>query len=235
MNDLYQSDEWKRLAGTERAQLLLVVEGLKKGAVVEGNWTFFIDIIKKNGLDYQLYTDKYGLNPVFVVARTNDIHEESRKYITLPKNANRHDYHKIIGWLLGYPECCTAEYIRERTPEQRMAEQKKQHHLSYKFGQELTDMITNKGNYPEIFDYRPPSFTPCGIDCPEAIRLLASYKDAIDTLDPEAGRELVYFNRKSFPEELVHKDYLLQERIRRIMDNRLEFLRKSVNNICVTR
>jgi len=85
-----------------------------------------------------------------------------------------------------------------------------------------------KKNYPDIFDYRPPSFTPCGIECPEATRVLTSWKEAIDTLDPDSGKELVLFNRQDFPEREVHADYLKAEWDRRRLEYRLESLRRSV-------
>ena len=228
MNQLYLCEEWKSLSKLDRAQFLLVVEGLKKGAIIEENWTSVIDIIKMTGLGYELSKGKYYLNPVIVVAKPEDLQEHNRLYLTLPKHATRDDFDKIEGWLLGYPECCTVEYVKERTPEQKRAQRNGQRHLSYKFGQELDAQIKAKGSYPEIFDYRPPSFTPCGIKCPEATRVLTSWKQVIDTLDSEAGKELVYFNRRDFPERLAHQEYLRQENQRRSLEYRFEMLRRSL-------
>lgn len=228
MSNLYHSEEWKSLEEIDRAQLLLVIEGLKKGTIIGGNWTSFIGILKEGGLGYELNTDKYRLDPVVMVAKSEDLAEANHRYITLLERGSEDEFHKISGWLLGYPECCTEEYVKERTPEQRKAERNGQRYLGYKFGQELDTQIRTKGTYSEIFDYRPPSFTPCGIECPEAIRVLTSWKDAIDTLDPEAGKEVIYFNRNGFPERLVHKEYLQQEGQKRNLEYRLEMLRKSV-------
>ncbi len=228
MNILYQSVEWKSLEEIDRAQLLLVIEGLKRGAIIGGNWTSFMDILEKTGLGYELNTDNYQLDPVVVVAKPEDLAEVNHRYLTLPERLNGDEFHKISGWLLGYPECCTEEYVKERTLEQRKAQRKGQRHLSYKFGQELDARIRTKGSYPGIFDYRPPSFTPCGVGCPEATRVLNSWKEAIDTLDPEAGKELIYFNRHNFPERLAHKEYLQQERQKRSLGYRLEMVRRSV-------
>lgn len=139
------------------------------------------------------------------------------------------DVHKIAGWLLGYPACCTAEYVKERTPEQKKAARNRKHHLTYRFGQELTDLIQTQGSYPEVFDYRPPSFTPCSITCAEAINVLTSWKEAFDTLDPEAGQEIVHFNRSDFPERLAYRDYLQQEWQRRSLEYKLTVLKKHVS------
>ena len=229
MRELYTSPEWKNLDEIDRSQLLLVIEGLKRGTIIYGNWTTFMDIIKKNDLDYKLNTSKYRLKPVVVVARSDDLQEINRRYLSLAAGTHGLGFHKISGWLLSYPECCTAEYVKKRTPDQQTAKNNKVHHLSYKFGQELDAMIRTVGNYPEIFDYRPPSFTPCGINCPEAIRILTDWKNAIDDLDPDAGKELVYFNRKELPERSAHKDYLAQEFERRSLEHKLEFLRRSIS------
>ena len=76
----------------------------------------------------------------------------------------------------------------------------------------------------QIFDYRPPSFTPCSVNCPEATKTLESWKDAIDSLDLEAGKELVYFNRNSYPERIAHGKYLEIEGSRRRLKAKLRFL-----------
>jgi hypothetical protein len=225
MNNLYESDEWKSLNKIDRAQLLLVIEGLKRGTIISGNWTSFMDILKKSGLAYTLNTDKNELDPIVVVAKPEDLTEQTRRYLTLPEKVNIDEFHKISGWLLGYPECCTEEYIKDRTHEQMKESRNGQRHLSYKFGKELDELIRTERNYPDIFDYRPPSFTPCGIECPEATKVLTSWKDAIETLDPEAGKDLVYFHRQGFPERLAHKEYLIEEGRKRNLENRLWMIR----------
>jgi hypothetical protein len=202
----------------------LVIEGLKRGTIIGGNWTSFMDILKKTGLDYNLNTNKYRLDPVVAVAKKEDLAEASHRYLTLPENPVGTDYHGVTGWLLGYPVCCTEEYVKKRTSEQVIAKMKGYNHLSYKFGKELDAKINAEGSYPDIFDYRPPSFTPCSINCPEATKVLSSWKDAIETLDPEAGKEIVYFNRRSYPQGLAHKKYLEDEWSRR----KLEWISKSL-------
>ena len=223
---LFNGPEWKSLDKIDRAQLLLVLEGLKRGTIISGNWTSFMDILEKTGLVYKLNTNQHRLNPVVMVARPENLLEYNRRVLTLPENSSRDDFHEIAGWFLGYPTCCTDEYLKERTPEQMKADENGKRHLSYRLGQELDAAIKNGGTYPDVLDYRPPSFTPCTINCPEATKVLASWKEAIDRLDPEAGKELVYFNRRSFPERLVHKESLDQERQRRNLEFMLESLRR---------
>lgn len=226
MKNMYNSKEWKALNKIDRAQLLLVLEGLKKGTIVMGNWTSFRDILNKTGLDYKLNTNKYRLNPVFVVARPEDLRKATHQYLILPENASRADFHRITGELLGYPKCCTEEYIKERTTEQIRDERNGKFYLSYNFGKELESKIKSDGTYPEIFDYAPPSFTPCSINCPEAVKMLSSYKEAINTLDPEAAKELIYLNRNSTPERFAHKEYLKLEDSKRSLEYKLSKLRE---------
>lgn len=228
MENIYKTKEWKSLNEIDRAQLLLVIEGLKKGTIIGGNWTPFMDILKKTGLEYKLNTNRYRLNPVAIVAKKEDLEEATHRILTIPINSNGKEFHEITGWLLGYPECCTEEYLKERTPKQKLAKINGFHYLSYNFGKELDNLIKSKGSYPEIFDYVPPSFTPCKIECPQATKILSSWKKAIDTLDPEAGKELVYFNRSDIPQSLAHKEYLKKEGQKRKLENRLEFLRRNI-------
>ncbi|MBI2549065.1 DUF483 domain-containing protein [Candidatus Woesearchaeota archaeon] len=226
--NLYKRMEWQSLKKIERAQLLLVIEGLKRGAIIEGNWTYFMDILAQTGLSYVLDTSEYSLYPVVKVTQPETLEEFNRGCLTLSAKTTVAEYNRILGWLLNYPECCTQEFVKEKTHEQKEAKRKGQCHLSYKFGQELDAKIKAEGNYPDIFDYRPATFTPCGIECPEATKVLTSWKEAIDALDPEAGRELVYYNRLSLPQRLAHKEYLHQERQRRGLECRLQLLRESV-------
>lgn len=227
MENIYKSKEWKSLEEVDRAQLLLVMEGLKRGTIIGGNYTSFMDILRKSGLDYKLNTDKLNLNPVAMVAKPEILKEVTHRVLTLPKYSNESDFHKTMGWFLSYPECCTEEYVKERTPEQKLAQKNGQTHLGYRFGRELDTKVKSEGSYPEIFDYAPPSFTPCSIECPEATKILSSWKEAIDTLDPEAAKELVYFNRNDYPNMLAHREYMKAENSRRNLEAKLNFLRRT--------
>lgn len=228
MENLYKSNEWKSLDKVDRAQLLLVIEGLKKGTIIGGNYTSFMDILKKTGLDYKSNFDKRLLHPVFEIAKPEVLAEKTHRLLSLPKYATSFDYYRVIGDFLGYPECCIKEYSRERTPAEKEAGRiPGKRHLTYRFGQELDNAIKSGGKYPDVFDYVPPSFTPCSINCPEATKTLASWKDAIETLDPEAGKELVYFNRNDYPQLLAHQNYLKEEDAKRNLERKLLMLRRN--------
>ena len=81
MNNIYKSNEWNTLNKLDRAQLLLVIEGLKRGTIIGGNHTSLMDILKKTGLSYRLNSNKYSLNPAVVIAKEKDLAEESHRYI----------------------------------------------------------------------------------------------------------------------------------------------------------
>ena len=98
MGNLYKENEWRSLEKIDRARLLLVVEGLKRGTIVGGNWTSFMNTLKKTGLDYELNTDRYRLDPVIVIAKSEDLVEANRRDLTLPESANGADFHKINGF-----------------------------------------------------------------------------------------------------------------------------------------
>ena len=51
MSNLYQSEEWNSLDKIDRAQFLLVREGLKRGTIITYAG-FDEELIKKSGLDY---------------------------------------------------------------------------------------------------------------------------------------------------------------------------------------
>lgn len=214
MKDIYKSDDWKSLDKTDRAQLLLVMEGVKRGAMIRGNYTSFMRILEKAGLDYELNSDKYSLRPVFTVGKTEDIKEGGRKDLMLPKNAKAGESHKINGWFLSYSACCTEQYIKKGISIKKEIELYKsgKDHLSCKFGREISGQMEKEGSYSEIFNYLVPSFTPCGIDCEESKKLLTKWKDVLEANDPEAAKELVRFNKIEFakmvPEIKANSDYL---------------------------
>lgn len=229
-NKLYQSEDWQSLDKIDRAELLLVIEGLRKGALVGGNWTSFMRILEKTGLSYEEPRIKYRLNPTFYVGKEKDLLELKSKFISLPENSGIEDIWRINGEFLSYPSCCIREYSRDRTPEEESAKkQKRTNHLRHRFGRGLDDRIKSEGRYPDIFDYRPTSFTPCGITCQESIGLLTAWKSAITTLDPQAAEELVLFNRGQKPQRLAHKDLINKEIDKRELEYKIMMIRHSTS------
>lgn len=231
MHPLYDSATWQSFENVDRAQLLLVLEGLKRGTIIEGS-TSFQKIITNAGLVSEQVSPQYRLYPTFLVARKEDIEEKRLQRFHLFQGPQRKDlsidFHKIGGWILSYPACCTEEYARERTLEEEKYRMERKHHLTYLFGRQLTALIEKGEEYSELFDYRPPSFTPCSIECPSALELLASWKHALDTYDPEAAKGLKRFNRQGYPERLAHEEFWEQEKIRQREEWKLRQLRSSI-------
>lgn len=230
MGGLYKSEEWKLLDKIGRAQLLLVIEGLKRGtSYAFGDQKSLMEILERTGLGHALSTrDAQSLDPMMLIARPDDLQERARRQLALPENADIADFSRVDGWVLGYPGCCVEDYVRKRTPEEVKAFRSGKRHLIYNFNRGLEALIKSQGGYSDIFDFRPPHFTPCAIDCPDATKSLTSWKDAIESLDPEAGRELVYANRSFPPSCLAHGDYLQVEGAKRSLEYRTEFIRRSI-------
>ena len=195
---LYDSSEWKSLDAVERAQLLLVIEGLKRGAIIRGNWNGFLDIVRGAGLEYKLESKPDSAQHIFSVAKKEVFEEVARRESHL-ENACADDYHRIDGWMLSYPSCCVEAYISKQS----------------RFGHELSDTIKKEGKYPEVFDYLPPPFTPCSLYCKEAITTLTNWKKTLDKNDPQAANELIYFNRIHPPARFAHQKYLQKEEQKR--------------------
>lgn len=196
MTDLYKTDEWKSLSWIDRAQLLLVMEGLKRGTTIEGS-SKLIDIAKKAGLECKVRGSKYDLFPVIDVARPEVLAEEARAMLTAPQNADKKCFDLINGRFYGYPQCCVEEYVRKPTKEEIQAARNGQRNMSYRFGRELTEQMAEGEKYPEVLDYRVPSFTPCSVNCQNSTEILANWKNALETLDPDAAEQLKAFNKKS--------------------------------------
>ena len=131
----YKEDGWNALDPVDRAQLLLVIEGAKPGTIIGANHTTFKEITKSAGLVYSFNTQPLLLGPVVEVARPEEMAKYQMGLMMLPERATEDDYHKAVGAFLGYPACCTEEYVRERTPEQRAAARRGARHMSYRFGQ----------------------------------------------------------------------------------------------------
>jgi hypothetical protein len=196
-NDIYKTKEWKKIRELSRAQLLLVVEGLKRGTIIDGDTQGFDEVIQQAGLTARLNSAPGSKRRVVRVATREDL-DRYDELSTAPTN-DINDFHKINAWFLGYPDCCLEEYIAPRTGEQAQAKEKREHGMTYTFGQEIIAIRVEGGEYHPSFNYRPPSFTPCSTKCDTAINLLHSWKEALETNDPKAAAALVGFNIMNAP------------------------------------
>ncbi|OHA05216.1 MAG: hypothetical protein A2934_05320 [Candidatus Sungbacteria bacterium RIFCSPLOWO2_01_FULL_47_10] len=204
--EVYESNEWKSLNSIDRAQLLLVAEGIKPGTYIGGDFTHFQKIVEKLGLDFSFNSDPRRLKPVYTVATREAHNELQRKYLTLPERIPRGTYWKIDGEFLGYPECDIEEYsnpqknIEKRDIKDVPGGRKKRiSNFEYECGR-----LTNYEDYPEEMHYRPPAYTPCGVRCEKARAMLKKYKEVLEASDPEAAKGLRKFNLRSELKNLSH-------------------------------
>lgn len=230
--EVYQSPEWKDLPKLDRAQLLLVAEGAKRGTFISGNFTSFLKVVEKMGLAYKRNTENWDMEPIYEVASPEVLSEFYHKLITLPEKAPEDETHRIQGWFLGYPECCTEEYIDptinrdEITEKHGEKEAEKITNVDY----EARQLIESEKPYPKELDYRPPTYTPCSATCPSALSMLRTWKQLLDAADPEAAEQLKQRNWQSEPYLTIHQEDLDQKEEERIQQDKLRFLKESTSD-----
>ena len=176
--DLYKTNEWKSLDEIDRAQLLLVIEGLKRGTIIRGNRSSFLRILNYTGLNYRIEGTEQLIFPVMRVSFPNILSDFKQKL------RNGEEYHRTNEWFLGYPECCVDRYIESRRTSVDTT------------GQFLTELHERRrsGNLPPQTKYKHSGFLPCRIDCTESLDKFEQYGEALERLDPEAASEVVYWN-----------------------------------------
>lgn len=201
----YTTPAWRSLRPIiNRAQLLLVIEGVKRGARITLNYGEAETILAENGLDCLRDTTRwisasphYGLLVHYeAIAKPKVLDEYIERANQQEERQADGFYHRLNGWLLGYPACCIEEYIKPAVSKEKSVSGQR----LVRFAKELKDVISATGSYPEELNYRPPSFTPCSIACEQASPLLKSWQEALERLDPEAATALKDFNRKEYPE-----------------------------------
>jgi hypothetical protein len=178
--NFYKTKEWLKIKKLDRAQLLLVLENLKRGTIIYRTKNIE-NLFNKTKISYQTYSGvKRGS---LLIAR--------QKYLDKFNKDSRS--HEMNGWILSYPACCTAEYARKRTPTEKKHQLTDTHHKSYTFGKQ----IEKTKKIPEHLFYLVPSLTPCKIDCKKTKKLLTYWMKRLKRLDPEAAKALKQFNEKS--------------------------------------
>lgn len=214
--EIYQSPEWRELPKLDRAQLVLVAEGVKPGTIISGNVTSFQKIVEQMGLATRRNTESWDLDPVYEVASPEVLSERYRELVALPEEASPDALHQLNGKFLGYPECCTEEYVNPSG----------QREVS-KFEYEATQLIAEDKMYPEELDYRPPAYTPCSATCSHALAALKTWKQLLEQADPEAAQRLQRFNWQSEPFRSVHREMIDEEEAAELIEEKKRFLRKS--------
>lgn len=230
--DIYKSDEWKKFPPIRRAQLLLVAEGVKSGAIIGGDFSGFKDIVEKMGLEARLTTHPLWLDPVYRVSTPDVMARFFRNTVTPELELQKGDYWRIEGELLGYPECCIEEYSNpQKNIEARRKSAPNKNSIPSNLDFEMEQLFKEGKPYPEELDFRPPTFTPCSVHCEKALKMLRKYKEVLESADPEAAKALKEFQWRGDVEKKFHKNDMGEidnkEREEREKE-RLDFLRKSV-------
>lgn len=226
--EVYQSPEWQALPSIDRAQLLLVAEGLKPGTIIGGNFTGFQKIIERLGLDTHLNSESNELNPVYEVATPEAMDTYYHQLVNLPEKAPEGEHHRITGRFLGYPACCTEEYITPQKNREAITRAYPDTHEEIPNVEYEARQLVEQGKpYPEELDYAPPTFTPCSAACEHALARLTKWRGALQAGDPIAARDLQLFNWQSEPYRSEHAQELETMESDEATAEKLNFLRKS--------
>ncbi len=227
--EVYKSPEWKSLDPIDRAQLLLVTEGARPGAIIGGDFTSFQKIVEKMDLATHLNSEDWELGPVYEVARPEILSQRYRELVSLSEKTPAEEFHRFNGRFLGYPSCCTEEYINPTKNRGKIIKQygakgqEKIPNVTY----EVSQLIEQGQQYPKELDYCPPTYTPCSATCPNALATLRKWKQLLEYADPEAAEQLKQFNWQSEPYRSVHQEEMDKRDMTEIETDKIQFLRKS--------
>lgn len=226
--EVYKSPEWQALPSIDRAQLLLVAEGLKPGTIIGGNFTSFQKVIERLGLATHLNSKPNELDPVYEVATPEAMDIYYHQLVNLPQKAPEGDHHRITGRFLGYPACCTEEYIKPQKNREAIKQAYPNTHEEMPNVEFEARQLVEQGKpYPELLDYAPPTFTPCSATCNHALARLSKWRGALQAGDPAAARDLQLFNWQSEPYYSAHEQELNTLERNEATAEKLRFLRKS--------
>lgn len=207
--EIYKSPEWKKLSPLVRAELVLVIERVKPGAIISfisPEVTNFPKIIEKTGLEARPRTHPSLLEPTYTVSTPENISTFFQKLILAEgttKGTPAETIHRIYGEFLGYPSCCIDEYAK---PSKNLEERKKYPPDISNFGYEMIEMREKGEKYPEELDYCPPTFTPCSVHCEKASERLKEWKEVMQKADPEAADALKSHNWNFEPYRKFHEE-----------------------------
>lgn len=191
--DLYKTENWKKLDPLDRAEILLVLEGLKPGIIfpeiIGGD---VIALAQENNLRVEyLHIDGFG--DFTVIGEQKAIDEYREKVKTIKKS--RIQLHKLNGHMLGYPRCCVDEYIHNRKNRIFRLLASPRQYIS-NLEQELISWWdkAEKDMFPENILLCPPAFKPCSLSCKESQEKLSAWTGVLRAWDYEAYVALRCFN-----------------------------------------
>lgn len=195
MKSVYKSEEWKKMYPLDRSQILLVAEGLKPATTIgDKTHTYYtmLHCLKELGLTHTepSFTRK-GNYTIDVYKEGKTIEDLTRKL--LDPNLNFENLWRAYGEFYGYPDCCITRYSNAvlQRPDEKS--------IDYVvFEKEKEDLKKEKEGYPDVLDYRAPSMTPCSVYCQNSLKLLSSWKEALEKYDQGAAEALKFFNKNGY-------------------------------------
>lgn len=184
---------WYDLPATARAEIILVLADVKPAAITGGLaklHTTFMDTFKKLGVYWWREPE----------AKTTVVYHISKKRGPIQKFLrSRQDYHLRAGKYLGYPACCTREYLKPSgvTIPQNPRQQKEFFKMFLpRFDRELLAILKRVKVYRGPWNWHIPStFKPCSAYCPNAIRLAKHTRLLLLKHDARTASDILKRNR----------------------------------------
>ena len=176
--DIYRSELWRTLDVVDRAQLLLVMEGVKRGCIIECSHEGVVRAAEEAQLSYAIDP---GNASIFEVAHYRDLFEQERLF---RRAKSVEDMDTIAGWFLSYPACCTERFVLKgsaRADIQRGP----------------AEPLKQDETYRTCLDYRVPGFIPCSPYCDQAHEVLQQWGKVLRECDEEAAEGLAAYNRRT--------------------------------------
>jgi len=205
--EVYKSAIWRSLHPTARAHILLVAEGLKpmaytgvaniKGAMgyLENELGILIDEARGRR------RCELGSLRLFVPSRTYTVCTSKKvldvvRGMQAKRRFNDPFSIELEGRFLGYPKCCTTEYMHPTYEERFNPWILKFFKRPYRFLVEAVRLYMEGRKLAEEFLYLMPSQTPCSVTCQRTLRKLRKWRAVTRKYDPEAAAFLERFNRR---------------------------------------
>jgi hypothetical protein len=185
-NQIYQSNQMKKIPAFFRVHLILLGEKLKPSATF-GGLEESEEILKQLGMYYIVNKTRHGL--VFDATYDKDVYEQFKSIRNFEEQdirTNSYDEkdlkewqntcdHEYLGRIYGYPQCCMdaySEYMRT--------------------GKHSNELV-KKEEIPEelcCIDHRP-----CSVKCKASLKMGKRFKGTLKKIDPEALEALISFHK----------------------------------------
>lgn len=184
---------WYGISAPARAEIILAWSGVKPAAITGGLvplHTTFMDAFKKLGL----YWWREPESTTIVVYHISKKRGLIQKFLR-----SRQGYHLRAGEYLGYPACCTREYLKPSGVTIPRGPRQQENFFRMflpRFDRELLAILKRVKVYRGPWNWHIPStFKPCSAYCPNAIGLAKHTRVMLLKYDPRTARNILKRNR----------------------------------------